>query len=115
MQLQSAIRYSNEDYAGAQSILIQRKVSHETTLNDEGCLFYQVRFTALTDSYNRYNFVIPLIYQKANAYDNALQRFNAALQTGGFNPLIAYNAALCHFRKRENAQAMNYIGKIDLS
>lgn len=42
LQLQSAIRYSNEDYAGAQSILLQRKVSHETTLNDEGCLFYQV-------------------------------------------------------------------------
>lgn len=51
-------------------------------------------------------------FLKAVAYDRALQRFNAALQTGGFNPLIAYNAALCHFRKRENAQAMNYIGKI---
>ncbi|KAJ6640195.1 Tetratricopeptide repeat protein 30 like [Pseudolycoriella hygida] len=89
LQLQSAIRYSSEDYAAAQSILLQRKVSHETTLNDEGCLFYQ-----------------------ANAYDRALQRFNAALQTGGFNPLIAYNAALCHFRKRENAQAMNYIAEI---
>lgn len=42
LQLQSAIRYSNEDYSGAQSILLQRKASHENTLNDEGCLLYQV-------------------------------------------------------------------------
>lgn len=42
LQLQSAIRYSNEDYSGAQSILLQRKASHESTLNDEGCLLYQV-------------------------------------------------------------------------
>lgn len=41
--LQSAIRYSNEDYAGAQSILLQRQPSHHSTLNDEGCLLYQVR------------------------------------------------------------------------
>lgn len=42
LQLQSAIRYCNEDYAGAQSILQQRQSSHESTLNDEGCLIYQV-------------------------------------------------------------------------
>lgn len=42
LQLQSAIRYANEDFAGAQSILLQRAASHETTLNDEGCLLYQV-------------------------------------------------------------------------
>lgn len=42
LQLQSAIHYSNEDYSGAQSILLQRKASHESTLNDEGCLLYQV-------------------------------------------------------------------------
>lgn len=42
LQLQSAIRYSNEDYSAAQSILLQRNASHETTLNDEGCLLYQV-------------------------------------------------------------------------
>lgn len=42
LQLQSAIRYSNEDYAGAQSLLLQRQPSHHSTLNDEGCLLYQV-------------------------------------------------------------------------
>lgn len=47
---------------------------------------------------------------KANVFDDALQRFTAALQTGGFNSLIAYNIALCHYRKKENAQALNFIG-----
>lgn len=42
LQLQSAIRYSHEDYSAAQSIMLQRKASHECTLNDEGCLLYQV-------------------------------------------------------------------------
>lgn len=43
-------------------------------------------------------------------YDAASQRFNSALQAGGFNPLYAYNVALCHFKKRENSQALNFIG-----
>lgn len=42
LQLQSAIRYSSEDYSGAQSILLQRRPGHEATLNDEGCLLFQV-------------------------------------------------------------------------
>ena len=42
LQLQSAIRYSSEDYAAAQSLLHLRQASHESTLNDEGCLLYQV-------------------------------------------------------------------------
>lgn len=88
LQLQSAIRYSAEDFAAAQAILLQRKATQETTLNDEGCLLYQ-----------------------ANEHDDALKRFTAALQTGGFNPLVAYNAALCHYRKKEHVQALNYIGK----
>lgn len=88
MQLQSAIRYSSEDYAAAQAILLQRKPAHESTLNDEGCLLYQ-----------------------AKEHEDALKRFTAALQTGGFNPLVAYNAALCHYRKKEHVQALNYIGE----
>lgn len=88
LQLQSAIRYSAEDFAAAQAILLQRKATHETTLNDEGCLLYQ-----------------------ANEHDDALKRFTSSLQTGGFNPLVAYNAALCHYRKKEHVQALNYIGE----
>lgn len=42
LQLQSAIRYTCEDFSGAQSILLQRKASQESTLNDEGCLLYKV-------------------------------------------------------------------------
>uniref|UniRef100_A0A1B0C8F4 Tetratricopeptide repeat protein 30 homolog n=2 Tax=Lutzomyia longipalpis TaxID=7200 RepID=A0A1B0C8F4_LUTLO len=88
-QLQSAIRYGNEDYAGAQTLLLQRPAGAEATLSDEGCLLYQ-----------------------ASLYEDALQRFTTSLQTGGFNPLVAYNAALCHFRRKENSQALNYIGEI---
>lgn len=89
LQLQSAIHYGNEDYAAAQGLLSQRPMGNEMTLNDEGCLLYQ-----------------------ANMYEDALGRFTAALQTGGFHPLIAYNAALTHFRKKENSQSLNYIAEI---
>lgn len=88
MQLQSAIYFSNEDYSASQSMLLQRQVGTAHTLNDEGCLLYQ-----------------------ANLYDDALQRFFSSLQTG-FNPLSAYNAALCHYKKKEYSQALNLIGEI---
>lgn len=87
LQLQSAIRYALEDYAGSQSILLQRQAGHESTLNDEGCLLYQ-----------------------ANLYEDAISRYSSAIQTGGFNPLVLYNMALCHYRKKENSQALNIIG-----
>lgn len=45
-------------------------------------------------------------------FDDALQRYTAALQNGGFNPLVAYNAALCHHTKKENSQALNFIGTV---
>lgn len=88
LQLQSAIYFSNEDYAASQSMLLQRQAGTAHTLNDEGCLMYQ-----------------------ANLHDDALQRFFSSLQTG-FNPLTAYNAALCHYRKKEYSQALNMIGEI---
>lgn len=88
-QLQSAIKYANEDYSGAQAILRQRQPNHEQTLNDEGCLLYQ-----------------------ANMHEEALQRFTLAIQTAGFQPLVAYNIAICHYKRRENSQALNYIGEI---
>lgn len=88
MQLQSAIYFSNEDYATSQALLLQRQTGTAQALNDEGCLLYQ-----------------------ANLYDDALQRFFLSLQTG-FNPLTAYNSALCHYRKKEFSQALNMIGEI---
>ncbi|XP_073846429.1 tetratricopeptide repeat domain 30 [Musca autumnalis] len=89
LQLQSAILYSSEDFAGAQSVLNQRSGGTAETLNDEGCLLYQ-----------------------ADQFDSAVQRFNTALQVGGFNPLIAYNLALSHFRKKEKTQAIDYTAEI---
>lgn len=89
LQLQSAIKYANEDYSGSQAILIQRQPNTELTLNDEGCLLFQ-----------------------ANMFEEALQRYTLSIQTGGFQPLVAYNVALCHFNRRENSQALNYVGEI---
>lgn len=89
LQLQCAIRYFNEEYTSTQALMSQRNAYLESTLNDEGCLLYQ-----------------------ANVFDDALERFMAALQSGGFNPLIAYNAAMCHYRRKENVQALNYIAEI---
>ncbi|XP_037817346.1 tetratricopeptide repeat protein 30 homolog [Lucilia sericata] len=89
LQLQSAILYSSEDFAGAQSVLNQRSSGTADTLNDEGCLLYQ-----------------------ADQFESAVQRFNTALQVGGFNPLIAYNLALSHFRKKEKTQALDFTNEI---
>ncbi|XP_055921702.1 tetratricopeptide repeat protein 30 homolog [Eupeodes corollae] len=89
LQLQSAILYSSEDFAGAQGVLNQRLSGNAETLNDEGCLLYQ-----------------------ADQYENAVQRFVSGLQIGGFNPLVAYNLALCHFRKKEKAQSLDYTAEI---
>ncbi|XP_030378083.1 tetratricopeptide repeat protein 30 homolog [Scaptodrosophila lebanonensis] len=89
LQLQSAILYSSEDYAGAQSILNQRAGGNADTLNDEGCLLYQ-----------------------ADQFDGAVQRFQTSLQVGGFNALVAYNLALTHFRKKERSQAIDYTSEI---
>jgi tetratricopeptide repeat protein 30 len=89
LQLQSAINYGNEEYGAAQSVLLQRPTDHPATLNDEGCLMFQ-----------------------ANMFDDAIQRYQNALEAGGFSPQIAYNLALCHYRKKENAQALNYIAEI---
>ncbi|XP_037950812.1 tetratricopeptide repeat protein 30 homolog [Teleopsis dalmanni] len=89
LQLQSAILYSSEDFAGAQSVLNQRAGGKAETLNDEGCLLYQ-----------------------ADQYEQAVQRFTSALQVGGFNPLVAYNLALTHFRKKEKAQALDITAEI---
>ncbi|ETN61471.1 tetratricopeptide repeat domain 30A [Anopheles darlingi] len=93
MQLQSAIAYGNEDYTTAQSLLLQRQDGgngqEAATKNDEGCLLYQ-----------------------AGMFEDALARYVSALQAGGFNPHVAYNAALCHYRRKENSQALNYIAEI---
>jgi tetratricopeptide repeat protein 30 len=88
LQLQSAIYFSNEDYTASQAILLKRQSGSAQTLNDEACLLYQ-----------------------ANIYEDSLQRFFLSLQTG-FNPLTAYNAALCHYRKKEFSQSLNMIGEI---
>jgi len=60
LQLQSAILYSSEDFAGAQSLLNQRAGGTADTLNDEGCLLFQ-----------------------ADQHEAAVQRFQASLQVGG--------------------------------
>ena len=88
LQLQSAIYFSSEDYTSSQAILMKRQSGTAQTLNDEGCMMYQ-----------------------ANLYEDALQRFLLSLQTG-FNPLTAYNIALCHYRKKEFSQSLNMIGEI---
>lgn len=85
LQLQSAILYSSEDFAGAQSVLNQRAAGNAETLNDEGCLLFH-----------------------ADQYEKAVQRFSNALKIGGFNPLVAYNLALSHFHKKEKIQAVEY-------
>ncbi len=88
LQLQSAIYFSSEDYTSSQAILLKRQSGTAQTLNDEGCMMYQ-----------------------ANLFEDALQRFLLSLQTG-FNPLTAYNIALCHYRKKEFSQSLNMIGEI---
>ncbi len=75
LKLQAAIKYGEEDLAGAKSLVDQCPADDPDTEINRGCLLY-----------------------KEARFEEALVKFNGAQQIVGYDPHLSYNIALCHYR-----------------
>ena len=75
LKLQAAIKYGEEDLAGAKSLVDQCPNDDPHTDINRGCLLY-----------------------KEGRYEEALTKFNSAQQIVGYDPHLSYNVALCYYR-----------------
>ncbi|TRY80025.1 hypothetical protein TCAL_13467 [Tigriopus californicus] len=89
MKLQAAIKYGEEDVAGAKSLVDQCPADDPDTDINRGCILY-----------------------KEGRYEEALVKFIGAQQVVGYDPHLSYNIALCHFRLRDFAPALKHIADI---
>ncbi|XP_015513201.1 intraflagellar transport protein 70A isoform X1 [Neodiprion pinetum] len=88
-KLQAAIKYGQEDIAGAKAYVDQCSVEDVDTDINLGCLLY-----------------------KEEQYEQALKKFSTALQIVGFKPHLSYNVALCYYRLKEYAASLKHIADI---
>ncbi|GFG31358.1 hypothetical protein Cfor_12925, partial [Coptotermes formosanus] len=88
-KLKAAIKYGEEDLAGAKSLVDSSAEDDPDTEINHGCLLY-----------------------KEGRFEDALQKFSTALQVLGYNPHLSYNVALCYYRLKEYAPALKHISDI---
>ncbi|XP_072141968.1 intraflagellar transport protein 70B [Dermacentor andersoni] len=92
-QLQAAIRYAQDDLAGARALLLQGGPSEDDSADTQvnlGCLAY-----------------------KEGRPDEALALFNKALQSqADAPPQLWYAVALCHYARRDYAPALQQLAHI---
>ncbi|CAB4062878.1 TTC30 [Lepeophtheirus salmonis] len=89
LKLQAAIKYGEEDLAGAKSLVDKCPDSDPETEINRGCLLY-----------------------KEGRYEEALAKFIGAQQVIGYDPHLSYNIALCHYRVKDFAPALKHIADI---
>jgi len=89
LKLQAAIRYGEEDLAGAKSLVDQCPTDDTDTDINLACLLY-----------------------KEARYAEALAKFQAAQQMLGYDAHLSYNTALCHYRLKDFAPALKNIADI---
>merc|ERR1719361_722669 len=89
LKLQAAIKYGEEDLAGAKSLVDQCPSDDQDTEINRGCLLY-----------------------KEARYEEALVKFNGAQQVVGYDPHLSYNISLCHYRLKDFAPALKHIADI---
>jgi len=89
LKLQAAIRYGEEDLAGAKSLVDQCPADEPDSDINLACLLY-----------------------KENRYQEALDKFQAAHQVLGHDAHLSYNIALCHYRLKDFAPALKHIADI---
>ncbi|XP_069689737.1 intraflagellar transport protein 70A isoform X2 [Periplaneta americana] len=85
-KLKAAIKYGEEDLAGAKSLVDSSPEDDPDTEINHGCLLY-----------------------KEGRFEDALLKFTTALQVLGYNPHLSYNVALCYYRLKEYAPALKHI------
>ncbi|KAM9360491.1 intraflagellar transport protein 70A isoform 1-T1 [Symphorus nematophorus] len=89
VKLQACIKYCEEDYSAAKSLLEQLPQDDPDYVYNMGCLFYQ-------DS----------------KYEEACKKFMSAMQVLGYVPALSYNIALCYYSMKNYPQALKYITEI---
>ncbi|XP_045892966.1 tetratricopeptide repeat protein 30A isoform X2 [Micropterus dolomieu] len=89
VKLQACIKYCEEDYSAAKSMLEQLPQDDPDYVYNMGCLLYQ-----------------------DGKYEEACKKFMSAMQVLGYVPALSYNIALCYYSMMNYAQALKYIGEI---
>ncbi|XP_078124952.1 intraflagellar transport protein 70A isoform X1 [Sander vitreus] len=89
VKLQACIKYCEEDYSTAKSLLEQLPQDDPDYSYNMGCLLYQ-----------------------DGKYEEACKKFTSAMQVLGYVPALSYNIALCYYSLKNYAQALKYIGEI---
>lgn len=49
--------------------------------------------------------------EQQEKYEEALKKFQNAVQMSTFEPQLLYNVAICHYKLKEFAPAIKFIGK----
>ncbi|XP_013384419.1 tetratricopeptide repeat protein 30A [Lingula anatina] len=89
VKMQAAIKYGEEDFQGAKSLVEQCPADDPDTEINLGCLLF-----------------------KENRYDEACQKFMTAMQVVGYKADLSYNIALCHYMMKQYAPALKHIADI---
>ena len=89
-KIQAAIKYVEEDFAGAKSMVEQTSEEEDPdAIINMGCLLY-----------------------KENQFDKACKKFQQAIQMSGYRASLSYNIALCHYRQKQYAPALKHIADV---
>ncbi|XP_059163823.1 intraflagellar transport protein 70A-like [Physella acuta] len=88
-KLQAAIKYGEEDLPGAKSLVEQCPLDDPDTEINLGCLLF-----------------------KEKRYEEACEKFVAAMQVLGYKADLSYNIALCHYMLKQYAPALKHIADI---
>ncbi|XP_037332946.2 intraflagellar transport protein 70A isoform X2 [Pungitius pungitius] len=89
LKLQACIKYCEEDYSAAKSLLEQLPQEDPDYVYNMGCLLFQ-----------------------DGKYEEACKKFSSAMQVLGYVPALSYNIALCFYSLKNYPQAVKYIGEI---
>lgn len=89
VKLQACIKYCEEDYTAAKSLLEQLPQDDPDYIFNSGCLLYN-----------------------DEKYEEACKKFTAAMQVLGYVPALSYNIALCYYSLKNYNQASKYISEI---
>lgn len=89
VKLQASIKYCEEDYSAAKSLLEQLPQDDPDYIYNTGCLLYN-----------------------DEKYEEACRKFTSAMQVLGYVPALSYNIALCHYSLKNYNQATKYISEI---
>ncbi|XP_038161619.1 tetratricopeptide repeat protein 30A [Cyprinodon tularosa] len=89
VKLQACIKYCEEDYSAAKSLLEQLPKEDPDYIYNMGCLLYQ-----------------------DGKYEEACKKFITATQLLGFVPALSYNIALTHYSMKNYNQALKCVTEI---